>query len=164
MFVVYKHTLPNGLVYIGETGQNPEKRWGNGFGYSNNKEFFELIVKYGWDNIKHEILSECETEEEAQILERAQIILHKDCTLNRAHSVNPNRHPQHKLRIQPVAQYTFDNKLVAIYSSIKEAHIATGVNAGNISSCCRGSRANSYRRVKSAGGFIWKFADTKEVE
>jgi len=29
-YCVYKHTSPNGKMYIGMTGQNPEKRWGKG--------------------------------------------------------------------------------------------------------------------------------------
>ena len=56
-YVVYKHTAPNGKVYIGITRRKPEVRWGcNGSRYYNNKHFFSAIQKYGWDNIKHEIL------------------------------------------------------------------------------------------------------------
>lgn len=33
MWVVYKHTFPNGKVYIGITGQEPYKRWKYGNGY-----------------------------------------------------------------------------------------------------------------------------------
>lgn len=56
MYVVYKHTTPSGKVYIGITGQDPEKRWGNGNRYKQNKHFYSAIEKYGWDNIKHEIV------------------------------------------------------------------------------------------------------------
>lgn len=55
-YVVYKHTCPNGKVYIGITGKNPIKRWCNGNGYKHNIHFTSAINKYGWDNIKHEIL------------------------------------------------------------------------------------------------------------
>lgn len=65
MYCVYQHTAPNGKVYIGITGQNPLKRWNNGTGYSKNILFYRAIVKYGWDNIKHEILFDGLTEEEA---------------------------------------------------------------------------------------------------
>lgn len=30
MYTVYKHTTPSGKVYIGITGQKPERRWQNG--------------------------------------------------------------------------------------------------------------------------------------
>lgn len=56
-YVVYKHTAPNGKVYIGITNRKPEVRWGkNGNGYKRNTYFFQAIQKYGWDMISHEIL------------------------------------------------------------------------------------------------------------
>ena len=65
-YTVYKHTAPNGKVYIGITSTNPVARWGkSGLGYKRNKHFFNAILKYGWDNIKHEILFTGLTQEEA---------------------------------------------------------------------------------------------------
>ena len=64
-FCVYKHTAPNGKVYIGITSQNPLYRWRSGYGYKGNKHFFAAIVKNGWDNFKHEILYADLTKEEA---------------------------------------------------------------------------------------------------
>ena len=56
-FIVYMHTTPSNKVYIGITSQKKiNRRWQNGYGYKNNKHFFNAILKYGWDNIKHEIL------------------------------------------------------------------------------------------------------------
>ena len=55
-FVVYKHTTPNNKVYIGITSNKITRRWQNGYGYRGNKHFYNAILKYGWDNIKHEIL------------------------------------------------------------------------------------------------------------
>ena len=55
-YIVYKHTTPSNKVYIGITFRNPIIRWSSGRGYINNKHFFRAILKYGWDNIKHEIL------------------------------------------------------------------------------------------------------------
>lgn len=46
-FIVYKHTnLQNGKIYIGITkyGDNPNKRWRNGYGYNKNDKFFSDIV------------------------------------------------------------------------------------------------------------------------
>lgn len=64
-YCVYKHESPNGKVYIGITGNNPIERWGNGYHYSNNQHFYRAILKYGWDNMKHEILFTDLTKEEA---------------------------------------------------------------------------------------------------
>lgn len=66
MFCVYKHTTPNGKVYIGITSQEVEKRWLNGKGYKKNSYFENAINKYGWKNIKHEVLLEGLTQEEAE--------------------------------------------------------------------------------------------------
>ena len=72
--IVYKHTFPNGKVYIGITKMSPKQRWGNqGKGYYHNKEMWEAIKKYGWNNIHHEILYENMTTEEADRLEKELI-------------------------------------------------------------------------------------------
>lgn len=65
MYCVYKHTAPNGKVYVGITSKNPCERWQNGYGYKNNTHFWNAIVKYGWENFKHEILLDGLTKEEA---------------------------------------------------------------------------------------------------
>lgn len=71
---VYKHTFPNGKVYIGITSREPEKRWAGGSGYKRNDEMYKAILQYGWRNIRHEILAEGLSEEEAR-REEAQLIL-----------------------------------------------------------------------------------------
>ena len=64
-YIVYKHTSPSGKVYIGITGRTVKERWGkNGNGYKYCPYFYRAIKKYGWDNIKHEILYEGLTEDE----------------------------------------------------------------------------------------------------
>lgn len=65
-YKVYKHTVPNGKVYIGITHQNVLSRWAGGFGYQTQIYFWRAIVKYGWINIKHEILYENLSKEDAQ--------------------------------------------------------------------------------------------------
>lgn len=56
MYTVYRHTTPSGKVYVGITKQKPERRWRNGNGYKENEHFYRAILKYGWKNIKHEII------------------------------------------------------------------------------------------------------------
>lgn len=72
-YVVYKHTSPIGKVYIGITKMNPIRRWANGLGYKNCTHFFNAILKYGWDNIRHEILYTGLTQEEAEYKEKELI-------------------------------------------------------------------------------------------
>ena len=76
-YCVYKHTTPSGKVYIGLTGKNPEKRWLNGRGYARNEHFWNAIKKYGWDEIKHEILASDLTKAEATELEKFYIAIYK---------------------------------------------------------------------------------------
>lgn len=65
-YSVYKHTFPNGKVYIGITSKNPEDRWRNGFGYYSQPLIYNAIKKYDWNNIKHEILLDGLTKEKAE--------------------------------------------------------------------------------------------------
>lgn len=69
-YCVYKHTAPNGKVYIGITSKKPEIRWGrNGSNYRQNEHFHNAILKYGWDNFGHEILDANLSKDEARLLE-----------------------------------------------------------------------------------------------
>lgn len=86
MWSVYKHTSPSDKVYIGITSREPSVRWANGKGYKNNPYFWSAICKYGWENIKHEILFDNLTEEQAQTIER-QLIAEYDST-NRTKGYN----------------------------------------------------------------------------
>lgn len=76
-YKVYKHTTPNGKVYIGITSRKPEYRWNDGKGYKNNKHFDNAIKKYGWDNIKHEILYDGLEETQAKLMEISLIHYYK---------------------------------------------------------------------------------------
>lgn len=64
-FCVYIHLFPNGKRYIGITSKRPNARWENGAGYKEGSPMRNAINKYGWNNIKHIILFEGLTQEEA---------------------------------------------------------------------------------------------------
>lgn len=66
MYKVYEHTFPNGKKYIGITKLTVENRWRSGKGYKNQDLMYRAINKYGWDNIKHEVLFDNLTKEEAE--------------------------------------------------------------------------------------------------
>ena len=76
-YTVYMHIFPNSKKYIGITGQKPEKRWRNGFNYRNCILFNRAIKKYGWNNIKHEILFNNLTKKEAEQKEIELIAFYK---------------------------------------------------------------------------------------
>ena len=82
-YYVYRHTSPSGKTYIGITFRNPKVRWGkNGIYYKSNVKFYNAILKYGWDNIKHEVLlSKC-TKEEAIVFEKLLIAHYKGLNIS----------------------------------------------------------------------------------
>lgn len=68
-YCVYMHVCPNDKKYIGITYQEPKKRWKSGHGYKKNNHFFNAISKYGWNNIKHIILFQNLSKEQAEEME-----------------------------------------------------------------------------------------------
>lgn len=61
-FYVYVHVCPNGKRYVGATAApRPEYRWQKGRGYGGI--FLQDILKYGWDNITHEVFEVDSAEE-----------------------------------------------------------------------------------------------------
>lgn len=73
-YKVYKHTFPNNKVYIGITKQVPHKRWeSGGTGYKECPRMWNAIKKYGWENVKHEVLYDGLTKDEAESYEIALI-------------------------------------------------------------------------------------------
>ena len=66
-YVIYKHISPSGKIYIGQTCQSPKQRWNGGIGYKHSQHFYNAILKYGWDNISHEIICEGLNKKEAAL-------------------------------------------------------------------------------------------------
>lgn len=92
-YCVYVHTSPSGKKYVGQTGTKPEYRWNNGKGYLQKKNgkyrqtaFAHAIVKYGWDNIEHEIVASNLTKEEANDCEK--MFIEKLNTMNPKYGYN----------------------------------------------------------------------------
>ena len=90
-YTVYKHTSPSNKCYIGITCLSLINRWGsNGWKYlrknKNGKfiqpKFANAILKYGWDNIKHEVLYTNLTIEAAKMREIELIKYYKDLNLS----------------------------------------------------------------------------------
>lgn len=69
MWLVYKYEFPNGKVYIGRS-KNWKSRAKAGYG---DTVVGKAIAECGWDNVKKEILSEVDTVDEADILEKKYI-------------------------------------------------------------------------------------------
>jgi len=76
-YCVYMHIFPNGKRYIGQTKQKPEYRFNNGEGYKGCRYVYSAIKKYGWENIKHIVLIDNLSSEDANYYERFYIDLFK---------------------------------------------------------------------------------------
>ena len=86
MYIVYKHTCPNGKVYIGITSNYARRCVPSN--YKHNIRWTRAINKYGWKDIKHEILFENLTKEEACQKEIELIALHKSTDQRFGYNVN----------------------------------------------------------------------------
>ena len=121
MYTVYKHTTPNNKVYIGITCQTPKERWQRGKGYKSQPYFYNAIQKYGWDNIKHEILYTGLTQEEAH---QKEIELIKEYQSN---------HHSRGYNISGGGELGFTKSIYCLqtdttYSSVKEAAEVLGID------------------------------------
>ena len=75
MYKIYKLTFPNNKVYIGQTKQDINKRFGNnGIKYNRCPLIWKAIQKYGWNNVKKEILLDNLTLEESNNAEINYIV------------------------------------------------------------------------------------------
>lgn len=73
-YVVYRHIFPNGKSYIGITCVRPYYyRWRAGSSYRQQPKVFNAIKKYGWKNIKHEILYDNLSQDDANRIEQEMI-------------------------------------------------------------------------------------------
>ncbi len=72
VYLVYKHTAPNGKSYIGQT-HNYQKRCKEHKNQKNCLAFYNAIQKYGWNNFKHEILKDNLTLDEVNLWEELYI-------------------------------------------------------------------------------------------
>lgn len=70
-----------------------------------------------------------------------------------AHRVGSLIGEQHRGDVRSVSQFDLDGNLLQQFYSVAEAELETGVSHSKISAVCSGKR-------KSAGGFIWSYAQT----
>ena len=87
-YLVYKHISPSGKVYIGITSRSATRRWNNGRGYIGSV-FHKAIEKYGWDNIKHEVLYENLSRDEAVKIERDLIKQYDSTNAKKGYNIVP---------------------------------------------------------------------------
>lgn len=86
-YVVYRHIFPNGKSYIGITCAKPYYyRWRAGSSYNRQPKVYNAIKKYGWENVRHELLYERLSQEDANRIEREMIA--KFDSVNKGYNVS----------------------------------------------------------------------------
>lgn len=184
-YSVYVHTFPNGKRYVGITSQTPGRRWKNGHAYQNQHYVWNAINKYGWHNIRHDVLYTGLTKFEACAIEQKLIADWK--TTEKEHGYNIaiggqsgwlGRHHSEETRQKMSKSHKGVNtwakgckkpetaerqskpvvciETKVIYHSGKDASEKTGVNHSHIFQCCKGKR-------KTAGGYHWQYKEGREV-
>ena len=163
-YCVYKHSVPNGKVYIGITSMKPEHRWNNGFGYIDNNYFWYDIVQFGWQNIQHEILFDDLEQEDAERLEIEQIKKYKSTDFENGYNISSGGVCNYKISdasrlrrsISRLGAKNPNSKPVRcvetgeVFESSGEASRHKKINQSHISAVCRGIR-------KTAGKLHWEY-------
>lgn len=83
-YIVYQHITPNGMVYIGVT-KNLKNRWKPS--HYKTTALYEYIKKYGWKNIKHIVIQDNLTKDDALKIEDTLIQAAKE----NGNCINSNR-------------------------------------------------------------------------
>lgn len=168
-YYVYKHTTPNGKVYVGITKQNPYNRWLNGHGYKNSKYFFNAILKYGWINITHEILESGLTQQQANLAEQKYIKLYKSNDSKFGYNLQPggdvhtikDTTSMKKLKHgnnqgEPVLVFNLNNEYIGEFASSYQAAKILNCDQAHIRKCCQHKEGRTQHK-----GYIFKYK--KEV-
>lgn len=155
-YYIYIHTCPNYETYVGMS-KNPHQRWNNGEGYKSNIRFYDKIKKYGWANIKHDIVAETGAKWIAESIERTLITHFMKKDKNKCLNENNIEYKlleKESVRIIPikrVGKYDKNTKeLIEEYNSIKDASYYNNIPEQGIRSTCIG-------KIKSSGGYYWKY-------
>ena len=115
-YSVYKHTAPNGKIYIGMSS-NPVMRWNNGEGYRDNEGFYADIKQYGWKNISHEIVVSGLSREDALRIESILISQFKSCDSDKGYNRTSQNRETRSKRAQIVVRpsvYEIMNKIATM--------------------------------------------------
>lgn len=144
-WTVYRLICPNGRSYVGCTKLPLKQRWQCGRGYSRNKEMFEDIIKYGWENFEKKIIGEYESEELARRREHLEITRFDNVyNLYRGAKNRSTGNPTSK------AKPVMCKETQVQYPSAYMAAQLTGIPKNKILEMCNG-------KIKSYHKTHWKF-------
>ena len=153
-YCVYMHKNKiNGKVYIGITGQIPEKRWKDGNGYLYNTHFSHSIQKYGWENFDHIIIADKITKRNAEQLEIELIQLYESTDPNKGYNIQRGGNLSGSKYVYQYNRKTglFIKKWESTIQIEKELHISNS----DVSAVCLG-------KAKTCNGYYFSYTDHGE--
>lgn len=120
-YMVYMHTNTiNNKKYVGITfHKNPNRRWGNGEGYKQQKRFYAAIKRYGWYSFVHEIIFDNLTETEAKSLEIKLIAEYNLTDPNYGYNVSIGGDGYHKYETEEEAHEVYLARQKRIHNNRK---------------------------------------------
>ncbi len=157
IYTVYYHTFPDNKIYVGITKLNVKDRWLNGRGYQ-GQEVYAPIIKYGWENIKHDIYVSKVSEEEAREIERSLILEWNTLIPNGWNVSDGGYYNNADIFNKEVSQYDIKGNLIKTFSSQREASYAM-INKYSTSICmaCK-------RKIILAFGYQWRYGRKQRIE
>lgn len=136
-YCVYLHTVPKEIsgydfdkYYVGMTG-NLNKRWSyDGKNYKQCPIFYKAIKKYGWDNIKHEVLESNLSKIEAQDLEIYYIEKYKSLNFQNGYNVCLGGYLERPGR--QIAFYNENGDLWNVFKDAKEVSLKYNIDVSAV--------------------------------
>lgn len=151
-YKVYMHVFPNSKKYIGITCQNCKQRWGSNGNKYKGQSVYKAIKKYGWNNIKHLILYDNLTEEEAK--DKEIELIAKYNTTNDKYGYNITKGGDN---IMNGAENLSSKKVICIntgeiFDTITQAANKYNIHPTTISKVCKDKR-------NTAAKMTWQYYD-----
>jgi len=163
---IYKLTFPNKKVYIGQTVQkfcnrmSQHKRNAYKACKDSNLLLYNAIRKYGWENIKKEIILQTMDLKNLTALEIEYQQKYKSCSRVRGYNIYVGRKiPEYvnnnsKL-CRAIVCYDINYNIIKTYNSAIEAENIDGFSSNAIRNCLRGKNLTHKN-------FIWRYQNNSE--
>lgn len=174
IYKIYCYTFPNGKKYIGQTKRTIEQRAGaNGYCYHDSPLVHNAIQKYGWDNIKKEILEDSLTLEEANDREMYYIKLYQTTDENFGYNISVGGDGNRKSDYEWIYELWLEGKTIGEIKEITQYSkkvIEQALGQYNINGSIRIARsagqylAKTIHQYDMAGKYIQTFSSINEAE
>lgn len=163
MWTLYVHIVPkeisgynNDKYYFGITSREPNARWGsNGINYRNLR-FGNAINKYGWNNIKHIILLENLSKEQAEIYEVSCIDKFKTQEKQFGYNNSIGGSGGNQKPTKDVYMYDLNGNYIKHFNSASDAGREIGIDRTNVTHCCK--------TEKKTCGYMFRYYKKDKIE